>query len=54
MKKNWYESKTSWGAVLLAVEAGLLTLPGLWIWPEVVLSALGTFLVIHGFRDALK
>ena len=54
MNKNWYESKTTWGAVLLAIEAGLITLPGIWIWPEVVLSTLGTFLVLFGFRVAMK
>ncbi len=54
MKKSWIESKTSWGAIFLAIEAGLLTLPGIWLWPEVGLTVLGTFLTIFGFRSALK
>lgn len=53
MEKNWYESKTAWGGILLGIEAALLTLPGVWLWPEVVLSAVGTFLTIFGFRAAL-
>jgi len=54
MNKSWFESKTAWGSILLAIEAGLLTLPGIWLWPEVAISVLGTFLTIFGFRSALK
>ena len=54
MQKSWYESKATWGGLLLAVEAGLLTLPGIWLWPEVAISTLGTFLTVFGFRSALK
>ncbi len=54
MDKSWIESKTTWGAILLAVEAGLLTLPGLWLWPEVAISALGVFLTVFGIRSALE
>lgn len=53
MEKAWYQSKTAWGSVLLAIEAGLLTLPGVWMWPEVAVTAVGTFLTLFGFRDAL-
>ncbi len=54
MKKSFFESKTNWGAMLLAIEAGLLTLPGIWLWPEVIITTLGSFLTIYGFRSALK
>ena len=54
MNKSFFESKTSWGAMLLAVEAGLLTLPGIWVWPEVAIATLGTFLTVYGFRSAMK
>ena len=54
MQKDWYKSKTTWGAILLALEAGLLTLPGIWVWPEAIVSTLGAFLTLFGFRDAMK
>lgn len=54
MDKSWYQSKTVWGSILLAIEAAFLALPGAWVWPEVVLSALGTFLTLYGFRDAME
>lgn len=54
MEKSWYKSKTVWGGILLGLEAGLMGLPGVWLWPEVAVSALGVFLTVYGFRDALK
>ena len=54
MKKYWYQSRTVWGSIFLAIEAALLTLPGTWLWPEVIIGALGVFLTISGFRNAMK
>ena len=53
MEKYWYQSKTVWGGIFLAIEAALLTLPGVWLWPEATLSAVGIFLTVFGFRDAV-
>ena len=52
MEKLWYTSKTVWGGILLGLEAGLIALPGMWIWPEAIGAAVGVFLTIWGFRDA--
>ena len=54
MNKNILASKTVLGGALLSIEAGLLSygyegLP----WLQVLLSALGTFLTVYGFRDAM-
>ena len=54
MEKNWYQSKAVWGSLLLAVEAGLLTLSGQWPFVETAITALGVFLTGFGFRDAMK
>lgn len=54
MEKEFYKSKTFWGGVFLAVEAGLLTIEGNWVWIEAILTALGTFLTVFGFRDAMR
>ena len=53
MNKNWYKSKTVWGSLLLAFEAGLMTLPGSWAI-ESVIVAFGVFLTGFGFRSAMK
>jgi hypothetical protein len=55
MEKTLVQSKTVWGGVLLAIEAAILSsgyqgLP----WMQVIIAALGTFLTIYGFRDAMK
>ena len=54
MEKNWYQSKAVWGSILLAVEAGLVTLPGTWPYVETIVTALGVFLTGFGFRAAMK
>lgn len=54
MNKEWYKSKTVWGGILIALEAGLKALPGEWTYVEPVISALGVFLTVYGFRSALK
>ena len=54
MEKLWYQSKTFWGGILLGIEGGLLALPGAWIWPEAALTAVGIWLTVFGFRDALS
>lgn len=54
MNKNWWQSKTVWGTILLAVEAGLKTMPGNWPYIETVITGLGVFLTGFGFRSAMK
>ena len=54
MDKNWWQSKTIWGSILLAIEAGLKTLPGEWVYIETAILTVGTFLTIFGFRSAMK
>ena len=55
MNKNPWKSKTVWGGALLAVEAALLA-SGLetYTWFQPVVTLLGTFLTVFGFRDAIK
>ena len=50
MKKNWFKSKTIWGALFLGIEASLQFAGGF----EALLAGLGVFLTIAGFRTALK
>lgn len=54
MEKAWWKSKTVWGSILLAIQAGLLTLPGSWPYVETILTVLGVFLTGFGFRSAMK
>lgn len=46
--------KTKIGAFLLAIETILLQIESSPIWAELVFGAIGTFLTIYGFRDAMK
>lgn len=50
MNKQWYKSKTIWGAFFLGLEASLQVAGGF----EALLAGLGVFLTIAGFRTALK
>lgn len=54
MDKDFWKSKTFWGAVLLGIEAFLLNLEGSWPYVEGIIALLGTFLVVFGFRSAMK
>lgn len=54
MEKSWFKSKTVWGSIILAIEAGLKTLPGEWMYIESAILTIGTFLTLFGFRSALK
>ena len=54
MNKSWYKSKTVWGSIFLAIEAGLKTLPGEWLYVESAITMVGIFLTIFGFRSAMK
>jgi len=54
MNKNWFKSKTVWGSILLAIQAGLITLPGEWLWIETGITSIGLFLTLFGFRSAMK
>jgi len=53
MDRYFVESKTFWGSILLGIEGGLMVIPGLWIWPEALMTAAGIWLTIYGIRDAL-
>ena len=54
MNKPIYKSKTVWGSLLLGLEAGAMALPGAYVYPEAVVTAVGVFLTGWGFRDALN
>lgn len=55
MKKPWWQSKTKWGAVLLAAGQALRQLPWEWAQQAVpVADVLGTVIGGFGVRDALE
>jgi hypothetical protein len=54
MNKEWYKSKTLWGGVFLAIEAGLLATGSYYPYVNELAAVLGTFLTVFGFRDAMK
>ena len=53
MNKNPLTSKTIWGALALALEAGLIAHQVSGDWITTGLAALGIFITIYGFRDAM-
>lgn len=53
MDKSWFKSKTFYGTILLAVEAGLKSLPVEWTYAQAALTSVGFFLTVFGFRDAM-
>lgn len=54
MKKPWYKSMTFYGSILIAVEAGLLTMPGSFPGYEAAIAILGVFLTSFGIRRAIN
>lgn len=54
MEKQFLMSKTVWGGILIAIETALLQIESGPLWLKVVVGALGAFLTIYGFRDAMK
>lgn len=54
MNKPFWQSKTFWGGMLLALESALLQLPDASNELKVVIGFLGIVLTTYGFRDVMN